>query len=168
MSLNRKSSRRAASVAAAIALWGLTSVASASAEGNFVIADQQATIGSQVTFWGAQWWKLNSPSGGTAPAAFKGFADTITAPSSCGGAWSANPGNSSDPPAEPLAPFIDVLVSSTITKTGRVISGDTTEVVAVATDPGYAPNPGHPGTGTVLSVVCRAGEGSGGGEKSFN
>jgi hypothetical protein len=32
--------------------------------------------------------------------------------------------------------------------------GDTTEVVTVAVDPGYAGDPGHPGTGTVIGVVC--------------
>ena len=161
MSLTDRSNRRSHTAAAAAALVALCSfayAASASAEGSFVIADQQATVGSHVTFWGAQWWKLNSPSGGTAPAAFKGFANTIVAPSACGGAWTTDPGNSSDPPAGPLAPFIDVLVSSTITKSGRIISGDTTEIVAAATDPGYASNPGHPGTGTVLSVICQAGE----------
>lgn len=157
-----RGSRRAAATAAIAAICSLAFVASASAEGSFVIGDQQAVLGAPVTFWGAQWWKLNSLSGGPAPAAFKGFADTI-APSGCGGPWTANPGNSSEPPAEPLAPFIDVLVSSTITKSGRTISGDTTEVVVVATNPGYEPNPGHAGTGTVVGVLCRAGEPTGGG-----
>jgi len=64
----------------------------------------------------------------------------------------------------PLAPFIDVLVTGTVTKNGRLISGDTTAVVAVATEPGYAPDPGHAGTGTVVSVVCRAGGNPGGEE----
>ena len=167
MSLSHLSARRrhAAGVATAlIASCSITFTASASAAGNFVIGDQQAVPGAQVTFWGAQWWKLNSLSGATAPAAFKGFADTIVSPSACGGAWTTDPGNSSDPPIGPLPPFIDVLVSSTITKSGRIISGDTTEVVSVATDPGYGPNPGHAGTGTVVSVICRAGENSGGGE----
>jgi hypothetical protein len=167
MSVFHPSSRRrrvTGTTAALIATCSLAFAASASATGNFVIGDQQAVVGAHVTFWGAQWWKLNSLSGGAAPAAFKGFANTIVAPSGCGGAWSTDPGNSSDPPAGPLPHFIDVLVSSTVTKSGRIISGDTTEVVSVATDPGYAGNPGHAGTGTVVSVICRAGENSGGGE----
>ena len=36
---------------------------------------------------------------------------------------------------------------------------------AVATEPGYGPNPGHAGTGTVVIVICRAGESSGGEEE---
>ena len=46
------------------------------AGGSFVIGDQNAAVGTSVTFWGAQWWKLNGLSGGAAPAAFKGFEDT--------------------------------------------------------------------------------------------
>ena len=38
--------------------------------GTFVVGNQSAT--GSVTFWGAQWWKRNSLSGGAAPAAFKG------------------------------------------------------------------------------------------------
>jgi hypothetical protein len=167
MSVSQRSTRRGRVTATAAALLTTCSfafAASANAAGNFVIGDQQAAVGTHVTFWGAQWWKLNSLSGGSAPAAFKGFANTIVSPSACGGVWSTDPGNSSDPPAGPLPPLIDVLVSSTITKSGRIISGDTTEVVSVATDLGYEGNPGHAGTGTVVGVVCRAGENSGGGE----
>ncbi len=158
--------RRVAAAAAITAICSVVFVASASAEGNFVIGDQQALVGAPVTFWGAQWWKLNSLSGDTAPASFKGFADTIVEPSSCGGAWTTDPGNSSDPPAGPLPPLIEVLVSSTITKSGRTISGNTTEVVLVATNPGYEGDPGHPGTGTIMGVLCRAGDNSGGGTDS--
>ena len=32
-------------------------------------------VGNTVMFWGAQWWKNNHLSGGTAPASFKGFAN---------------------------------------------------------------------------------------------
>ena len=51
-------------------------------------------------------------------------------------------------------PVIPVIVSSRITKTGPVISGDTTEVALVQVDPGYAGDPGHPGTGTVVGFAC--------------
>jgi hypothetical protein len=47
-----------------------------------------------------------------------------------------------------------VIVSSKITKAGSTISGNSMKVVAVKTNPGYAPNPGHAGTGTVLGDVC--------------
>ncbi len=116
-----------------------------------MISDQNASVGSQVTFWGAQWWKDNPLSTGLAPAAFKGYADTATA--TCGQDWTTDPGNSSDPPPS-LSGMVPMVVSSTITKTGPVISGDTTEVVLVQIDPGYEGDPGHPGTGTVVSVLC--------------
>jgi hypothetical protein len=119
--------------------------------GHFVIGDQNAAVGSTVTFWGAQWWKDNPLSTGFAPPSFKGFADTSTA--TCGENWTTEPGNSSDPPAT-LDSQIEVVVSDAITKTGPVISGDTTEVVLVNVDLGYAGNPGHPGTGTVVGIVC--------------
>jgi hypothetical protein len=122
-----------------------------STEGSFVIGDQNADVGSVVTFWGAQWWKDNGLSGGLAPASFKGFADTASA--SCGEPWRTRPGNSSFPPAE-VANYIDVAVSSLVTKSGPVISGDTVKVVRVHVKPGYGPNPGHPGTGTVVGVLC--------------
>jgi hypothetical protein len=47
-----------------------------------------------------------------------------------------------------------VIVSSKITKGGPTILGNSKKVVAVRTNPGYAPNPGHAGTGTVLGEVC--------------
>jgi hypothetical protein len=121
--------------------------------GNFVIGDINATIGSSVTFWGAQWWKLNSLTGGAAPAAFKGFANT-PASATCGTKWSTRPGNSPPPPAGPLPAFMAVIVSSSIDQSGSTISGDTVHVVIVQTNAGYAPDPGHAGTGTVVAQIC--------------
>ncbi|HKS73525.1 MAG TPA: hypothetical protein VJQ82_10045, partial [Terriglobales bacterium] len=121
--------------------------------GSFVVGNLSDT--GSVTFWDAQWWKLNSLSGGAAPASFKGFADTpSTTPPSCGGSWSTAPGNSSAPPAS-VPPFMAVIVSSSIAQTGSVITGDIAEIVIVQTAPGYAPNPGHSGTGTVVAVLCK-------------
>ena len=51
--------------------------------GSFVIGDNNSGNGTSVTFWGAQWWKLNSLTGGAAPASFKGFALNPPTPS-CG------------------------------------------------------------------------------------
>jgi Bacterial Ig-like domain (group 1) len=126
------------------------------AGGTFVIGDGDAAVGTPVTFWGAQWWKLNSLSGGTAPAAFKGFANTPSTPPACGTGWSTGPGNSSGPPPSPLPAYIAVIVSSHITQSGSQIAGDTAEVVVVKTNSGYAPNPGHAGTGAVVAVVCHS------------
>jgi hypothetical protein len=47
-----------------------------------------------------------------------------------------------------------VVVSSSISKSGSAISGDAKRIVVVKTDPGYASDPGHAGTGTVVATVC--------------
>jgi len=121
--------------------------------GAFVIGNGNAAIGTSVTFWGAQWAKLNSLSGGSAPASFKGFA--INPPSvTCGDTWTTDPGNSAPPPLGPLPPTINVIVSSKITKSGAVISGNVVKIVTVATNPGYENNPGHAGTGKVVATIC--------------
>jgi hypothetical protein len=121
--------------------------------GSFVIGDQNAVIGNSVTFWGAQWAKLNSLSGGKAPSSFKGFAEDPKNPA-CSLDWSADPGNSTPPPPGPLPAFMGVIVTSSTSKFGSTISGNTVHIVIVQTNPGYAPNPGHAGTGTVVAVVC--------------
>ena len=152
--------RRLAAAGAAVALASLALAGGALADppsntGPFVIGDQNAAIGSQVTFWGAQWWKDDPLSTGLAPAAFKGFVDSGVTPN-CGQDWTTDPGNSSHPP-QTVGDTVEAIVSSRITKDGSVISGDTTEVVIVAVDPGYAGDPGHSGTGTVIGVVCGGG-----------
>jgi hypothetical protein len=121
--------------------------------GSFVIGDQNAAVGNSVTFWGAQWAKKNPTSGGSAPRSFKGFAEDPTTPS-CGVAWTTDPGNSTPPPDGPLPAFMAVIVTSSVGKDGSEISGNTVHIVVVKTNPGYAANPGHAGTGTVVAVVC--------------
>jgi uncharacterized repeat protein (TIGR01451 family) len=121
--------------------------------GNFVIGDGNAATGTSVTFWGAKWSKLNDLSGGNAPSAFKGW-ENSPAVVTCGTNWTTKPGNSPPPPAAPLPSVIAVIVSSSIDKSGSTISGDTAHLVVVRTNPGYAPNPGHAGTGTVLGQIC--------------
>ena len=120
----------------------------------FVIGDLDAVVGNHVTFWGALWWKKNHLSGGTAPASFKGFANCTTPnPPNCGGTWLSDPGNSSHPP-DTVPADMTVIVSSLITKSGPIESGDIPKMVIIHTDPGYEPNPGHAGTGTVTAIVC--------------
>jgi hypothetical protein len=121
--------------------------------GAFVVGDQNSANGTSVTFWGAQWSKLNSLSGGAAPSSFKGFAQNPSVPS-CGTGWSTDPGNSAPPPAGPLPAFMGVIVSSSSAKKGSQISGDTVHIVVVQTNAGYDTNPGHSGTGTVVAQVC--------------
>jgi hypothetical protein len=50
-------------------------------------------------------------------------------------------------------------------KSGPLITGDVVGAVLVTPDPGYAPDPGHPGTGTIERVLCRT-SGSGSGSSS--
>ena len=119
--------------------------------GTFVIGDGNSAVGTPVTFWGAQWWKRNSL--GDGPASFKGFALTPASPT-CGGVWTTAPGNSPPPPAGPLPPLMAVIVMSSSSKSGSTISGDIRHIVVVQTDPGYAPNPGHEGTGKVVGQIC--------------
>jgi hypothetical protein len=150
--------RRAMPAAVTCGLACLAAAAPAgAAPGSFVIGDGNAQLGSHVTFWGAQWWKLNSPSGGTAPAAFKGFANTLTE-AKCGSSWTTDPGNSSGPPEAPLPGLIEAIAASHVVKSGPTISGDVTAVVLIATEPGYGPDPGHAGSGTVVGVGCPGGE----------
>lgn len=121
--------------------------------GSFVIGDKNAAIGNSVTFWGAHWAKTNSLSGGSAPSSFKGFAENPTAPS-CLAGWSTDTGSSTPPPAGPLPTFMGVIVTSSADQSGSTISGNNVEIVIVQTNPGYAPDSGHAGTGTVVAVVC--------------
>ncbi|HEY5838462.1 MAG TPA: right-handed parallel beta-helix repeat-containing protein [Pyrinomonadaceae bacterium] len=121
----------------------------------FVIGDRNAVVGNRVMFWGAQWASQNSLTGGKAPAAFKGHAPSTTpAVPSCGGRWQTNTGNNSGRPPNVPA-YIIVMVASRITQLGSTISGNVPGMVVVQTDPGYDTNPGHPGTGTVVAVVCQ-------------
>lgn len=157
--VRRMAAAGAAVTAASLALAGGALADAPSNPGTFVIGDQNAQLGSEVTFWGAQWWQDNPLSTGLAPASSKGFVVDTTP--MCGESWTTDPGNSSHPPATlaeaspgAIPGTIQVIVSSTITKSGSVISGDTAEVVDVAPDPGYASDPGHAGTGTVVGIEC--------------
>jgi hypothetical protein len=71
----------------------------------------------------------------------------------CGMSYTTDTGNSTPPP--PSVPdFMAVIVSSHITQSGSVITGDIKQLVVVHNNPGYAPDPGHPGTGTEVIPIC--------------
>ena len=126
------------------------------ASGAFVIGDTSASLGASVTFWGAQWANTNSLSGGPAPNSFKGFGETLgVTPAACGSTWSTDTGNSSGPPAAVPA-YVAVLVTSSVSQSGSVVSGSVSEIVVVKTNPGYLNDPGDPGTGTVVAVLCHS------------
>jgi hypothetical protein len=93
-------------------------------------------------------------SDGKAPSSFKGFSNRTTPnPATCGGNWSTDPGNSPPPPPT-VGPEITVIAASSIDQSGSAISGNVVKTVVIRTDPGYAPDPGHDGTGTVTSIIC--------------
>ena len=122
------------------------------ASGAFVVGDKTAT--GAVTFWSAEWATANSLSGGPVPDAFKGFAAAPAAePPTCGTSWTTRPGNSSGPPAT-VPSYMGVIVAASVVKTGAVISGNAPAIVVVRVDPGYAPTPGHAGTGKVVAQYC--------------
>ena len=130
----------------------VTWVAFAPGGGAFVISDLKDVSGGSVYWWGAQWWKNDRLSSGLAPASFKGFEKSNLSPW-CGQTWTTRPGNSPKPP-QTVPGTMAVIVSSHITKNGPVISGDIVHIVMVKTNPGYGPNPGHPGTGTIVGQLC--------------
>jgi hypothetical protein len=119
--------------------------------GSMVIGNLNGAVGSAVQFWGAQWAKLNSLTGGSAPDSFKGFADT--APQGCGGSWISSPGNSSGPPLN-VPSYMGVIASSSVFMSGSTISGDVPTIIVVKTNAGYGSDPGQTGTGTVVAVFC--------------
>ena len=121
--------------------------------GSFAIGDLESATGKSVTFWEAQWRKDNPTSGPSKGSSFKGFAESPSTPA-CGNNWTADPGNSTPPPPGPLPTFMAVIVTSSYSKAGPSISGDVAHIVIVKTDPGYQPNPGHAGTGTVVAQLC--------------
>ena len=118
--------------------------------GAFAVGDRNATTGASVTFFGAQWDKANPTS--SSPSAFKGFVTSPGSPPRCGGAFTADPGNSGAPPAT-VPGYMGTLVTNAVTKAGSDIRGTATRIVVVKTT-SYGPSPGQGGTGSVVAVVC--------------
>src|SRR5262249_19241444 len=102
------------------------------------------------------WSQYNQLSGGVADASFKGFSSTTNvSPPSCGGTWKSAPGNGAKPPVAGAVPsYMAVVVASQISSYGVTLSGDVRSVLVVKTDQGYAPDPSHAGTGTIVAKVC--------------
>lgn len=120
----------------------------------FVIGDiEPHAVGDVVNFWGAQWWKNNFMSGFVSKgvASFKGYANH--AQDFCGGTWQSRPGNSSGPPAT-IPDDVAIIVTDTVVKNGRNISGNIKQILLVHHDGGYGPAPGHRGNGPVTKVLC--------------
>jgi hypothetical protein len=130
--------------------------------GAFVLGNTSvaaATPSTTLTWWDNSWAQRNVLSGGSAPASFKGFAGSVTtlptqSPANvCGTRFTTSPGNS-PPPTADVPSYMGVLVAGSVTKSGSAIDGTWGKIVVVRTGPGYAPNPGHPGTGTTVATFC--------------
>jgi hypothetical protein len=131
--------------------------------GAFTLGDTSvahATASTTLTWWSSSWAKLNSVSGGSAPEAFKGFADAVklpttspAAPGTCTQGWTSNSGNSPSPPGT-VPSYMGTLVTSRVSKSGSLMSGTTVHIVVVKTNSGYGPNPGHDGTGQIVATFC--------------
>jgi hypothetical protein len=67
--------------------------------------------------------------------------------------WWGSQWHRSSPPATVPA-YMAVAVPSHVTKAGSTIRGAIPQVVIVKTNPGYAPDPSNPGTGTIVATLC--------------
>ena len=130
--------------------------------GAFVLGDNTVNAAgpsTSLTWWSSKWSARNSLTGGSAPAAFKGFAAEVTSvpttspANSCGTSFTTRSGNSSKPPDD-VPSYMGVLVASAVDKAGSTINGTWGKIVVVKTDTGYDSNPGHPGTGTIVATFC--------------
>jgi RHS repeat-associated protein len=124
-------------------------------------------LGQYVNFWGSQWASQVTGGDYQANPSFKGFAipaatpiaiceptaHTSGSPQLDASCWTSKPGNSK-PPAT-LSAYIGVIVSTSIAKQGSTIYGNVAALVVVQVDPGspYGSDPGHPGFGTVATVI---------------
>ena len=129
--------------------------------GAFALGDKTVSSAgsSTITWWADNWWQLDSLTGGLAPSAFKGFAGTITLPTTspanvCSGNWTTTGGNS-PPPTTGVPSYMGVVVTSKVTKPGTTIMGAYNHIVVVKTNPGYSPSPSNHGTGTIVATFCK-------------
>jgi hypothetical protein len=47
-----------------------------------------------------------------------------------------------------------VAVTDSVAKSGNTMTGKITKIVVIKTNPGYAPSPQSPGTGTIVATYC--------------
>jgi hypothetical protein len=121
--------------------------------GAFVISDAKAVLGGHVTFWGSGWLNANPFLNGVSyGGSFRGYADIPPSvpPPDCGKPWSGRTGGSVEPPAS-VAPYMAVLVTNGLEKSGPTIGGQVVKIVVVQTDP---PVYGTYATGKVVADVC--------------
>ena len=85
-----------------------------------------------------------------------GSSPTIARSLDGGGTWTTVQGGNSTAPPPPgdIPSYMGVVVTSNTTKSGNTTSGNIVSIIVVQTDAGYSPEPGHPGTGTVVATYC--------------
>lgn len=122
-------------------------------------------LGQDVNFWGHSWADQVTGGNYTANPSFKGFADPVDqihvceASAGSGGplddqCWQSKPGQSFPPPLT-LPVFIEVIVSTAITKQGSEIFGNIAAAAVCQVDPTpqYGPDPGKPGFCKLVAVI---------------
>jgi len=125
-------------------------------------------VGQRVNFWGSQWEQQITGGDYQARSSFKGYgtvpssliglceptATTTGTPRLDPSCWTSKPGNSG-PPAT-VADFIQVIGATSANKSGSTIYGNIAATVVVQVDrtSPYAPDPGHPGFGTIVAVIA--------------
>lgn len=121
--------------------------------GNQAKLTDAVKVGQTFNCWGSQWEKQIKKGSYPKNAAFKGWANSVSAD---GKTWTTDPGNSCNPP-ESISEYISVIVTTSVNKKGSTISGNiVATVVLKVNNPGsYQPNPGHPITGTVVSITLK-------------
>jgi hypothetical protein len=122
--------------------------------GSFIVGNLSATTNASVTLWSPMWAKSNKLSGGPAPSSLEGFAALLSSsPPAAGGTWTTTPGQSASPPSS-VPTYMAVIVASTVSKSAStVLSGPDVAIAVVRVQPGYSPNTGTPGVGTVLGFL---------------
>jgi len=124
-------------------------------------------VGQRINFWGSQWEQQVTGGDYNARGSFKGYgtvpsspiglceptATTTGTPRLDPSCWTSKTGNS-NPPAT-VADFIQVIVSTSAALSGATVYGNIAATVVVQVDRTvpYAPDPGHPGFGTIVAVI---------------
>jgi hypothetical protein len=134
-------------------------MASVPSAGAFVIGNLSAgnpTNGTSVDFYGNDWGRDNTFSGGAAPAGMNGYVQTAGG-YSCGATWSTSTRTSVNPPSS-IPNDMLVIVSNKVTQSGTTISGTILHIVVVAVSSGYSVTgmcqQGGEGLGTIVETVC--------------
>jgi hypothetical protein len=134
-------------------------IASAPASGAFVIGNVSAgnpTNGASVDFYGQNWGRDNSFSGGSAPSGLNGYVQT-SGGYACGATWSTSTKSTATPPST-IPNYMLVIVSAKVTQSGTTISGTIAHIVVVAVNSGYSSSgmcqQSGEGSGKIVETVC--------------